>query len=279
MKRRELATKPRPFLRWAGSKKKLLPRLVEFWSPNYSRYLEPFMGSAVLFFSIAPQRAILSDINDELIEVFSAVKRYPRAIHSRLLELPRGKRAYYKIRKENSNGLGLIDRAVRFIYLNRFCFNGIYRVNQNGKFNVPYGGNSNAYVPTLEDFKSTSAALRRTNIIADDFESTLKKNVRKGDFVYIDPPYAQDNRKVFHQYRPNEFGLEDLNRLARSLDLINRRGAHFLLSYGWCPEALRIFRSWPHQKLMVHRNISGFVESRRLAAELLMTNIPEAHWS
>lgn len=267
-------TNPKPFLRWAGSKKKLLPRLIKFWSPNYSRYLEPFMGSAVLFFSIAPQQAILSDINEDLIDVFNAIKNSPKAVHRRLRELPRGKSAYYKIRQENTKGLGRLDRAARFIYLNRFCFNGIYRVNQSGKFNVPYGGNRNAYIPTLDDLHAASEILSGTKVLAEDFESILKRNVRRGDFIYLDPPYAQDNRKVFHQYRQNEFGIEDLRRLEKSINLIDDRSAHFLLSYGWCPEALRVFESWPHQKIMVQRNIAGFVKSRRLAAEMLVTNIP-----
>lgn len=237
------------------------------------------MGSAVLFFSLAPERAILSDINSDLINAFIAVKEHPRAVYNRLTDLPRGKRAYYKIRAESTKGYSLIDKAVRFIYLNRFCFNGIYRTNLVGKFNVPYGGNNKAYLPTLDDLQVASRVLQSAKLMAGDFEEVIKKGVRKGDFVYMDPPYAQDNKEVFHQYRPNEFGLQDLCRIKDALDLIEERGAYFLLSYGLCPEATKLFKHWPHRKLMVQRNIAGFVESRRRAAELLVTNIPDAHWS
>lgn len=230
------------------------------------------MGSAALFFSLDPAKAVLSDINEDLINAFMAVQTHPRAVYNRLSKLPRGKLAYYRIRAEGLRGYSSLDRAARFIYLNRFSFNGIYRTNLKGQFNVPYCNNRNAYLPTLEDLLLASNALSRASIIASDFETVLQNQIKEGDFVYLDPPYAQDNKNVFHQYRPHEFGLDDLERLDDMLHRIDNKGATFLLSYGYCPEACEVFDRWPQKKIMVQRNIAGFVDARRRSAELLVTN-------
>src|SRR5690348_2999207 len=166
---------PKPFLRWAGSKKKLLPQLSEFWSDSFKRYVEPFMGSAALFFSLDPKKAVLSDINEDLINAFIQVQAHPRAVHNRISKLPKGKEAYYKIRREGLKGSAL-DRAARFMYLNRFSFNGIYRTNLKGEFNVPYCNDRYAYLPTLEDLLCASRALSRAKIVASDFESILDRH-------------------------------------------------------------------------------------------------------
>jgi len=115
--------------------------------------------------------------------------------------------------------------------------------------------------------------LAKARIVEQDFESLLLKEVQKGDFVYLDPPYAMSNRRVFRQYGPDVFGTADLDRLAKLLHTINRRGAHFVVSYGWCAEAIKAFSTWPTKKVFTQRNIAGFAASRRKSAELIVTNI------
>ena len=269
-------SKNKPFLRWAGSKRKLIPKLISYWDKSFSRYVEPFMGSAVLFFAIKPSSAILSDINVNLIETFCAVRDHHRAISNRLSRFPLGKDEYYKIREEDTSKLSTLDQAARFIYLNRYCFNGLYRTNQSGKFNVPYAASKTGRLPTQNDLSNVAKILTSAEIKARDFEETLQ-DVHAGDFVYMDPPYAVQNRKIFRQYGPECFGTEDLTRLASSLPRLDRCGATFLVSYAMCQEALEAFAGWNIRQAQTQRSIAGFSRHRCKAIEILVSNrkLPE----
>jgi len=264
---------PGPFLRWAGSKRKLLPELIPYWPASCRRYVEPFAGSAVLFFAIKPPKAVLSDSNGELIRALKSVRDAPEEVYEALGDLPRGKESFYRIRKLNPESLDRIERVARFIFLNRFCFNGLYRTNVKGEFNVPFARSGTGDFPIKAAFLKSASALRRAVIREGDFERILSEVVQRGDFVYLDPPYAVGNRRVFRQYGPHSFGLEDLARLQRTLTEIDARGAKFVLSYAWCTEATATFSGWTHRRVYTQRNIAGFSEHRRKAAELLVSNI------
>lgn len=266
----------RPFLRWAGSKRKQLAVLSTFWKQKYRRYVEPFMGSACLFFEIQPDTAVLTDINGDLINTFLAVRDHPRAVSNRLSKLPLGERSFYRIREQRAADLRSLDAAARFIFLNRFCFNGLYRTNGAGHFNVPFGSPVKARLPTPAELSSVATKLRGCTIKHADFEETLNRT-KKGDFVYLDPPYAVGNRRMFRQYGPASFGLHDLQRLADTLQLMDDRGVKFVLSYASSPEASQFFTSWPRRRIFVQRNIAGFARHRRRAGEVLISNcFPEA---
>lgn len=263
----------KPFLRWAGSKRKVVSILAEYWSDSHERYIEPFMGSAVLFFRIQPKKAILSDINSELSDTYKSLKDNPSEVFKILSKYRKGKKAYYSLRNKDPNLLDQNSRAARFIYLNRFCFNGIYRTNNQGKFNVPYSEQPRSSLPTEEDLVLVSKSLRSARIMNADFAKVVNSNVKKGDFVYLDPPYAVQNRRIFRQYGPQTFGLSDLERLSNVLEEINKRGAYFLLSYAFSIEAKSVFKMWTQRRIITTRNISGFSEYRRRAVEILATNI------
>lgn len=262
-----------PLLRWAGSKRKLLPKLLPYWGEGYPRYLEPFAGSAALFYAISPPRAILSDINADLVETLTAVRDHPRAIYRRLVALPRGRRSYNRLRKMAPTSMESLDRAARFLFLNRFCFNGLYRTNVAGRFNVPYSPQGTGDIPSWKQFCASARHLRSATIFHGDFAKVLASTVRAGDFVYLDPPYAVANRRIFRQYGPQTFGLCDLERLVGCLHCIDAIGAKFVLSYAYCSEAVFMFKNWPCRKLFTQRNISGFAKHRRTAAEILVTNL------
>ncbi len=219
---------PKPFLRWAGSKRRLLPKLMPFWSGKYRRYIEPFMGSAALFFAVRPAAALLGDINPDLVETFLTVCSSPVAVHDALQQLPIGERAYYEIRQRASDSMTRIERAARFIFLNRFCFNGLYRTNLRGGFNVPFSPAKTGPLPAREELKCAARLLRTARIRCTDFEECLAEAAR-GDFVYLDPPYAVSNRRMFRQYGPCSFGIEDLSRLTAALTDLDRRGVHFVI--------------------------------------------------
>jgi DNA adenine methylase len=231
------------------------------------------MGSAQLFFHLDTDRAILSDTNYHLVEVFNQIKKNPYPIFIILRDMPISAKAYYRIRALEPAKLGINQRAARFLYLNRLCFNGLYRTNLQGNFNVPFSGESPELIIEYSLLKNASWKLQAAKIVQGDFENIIFKNVRKGDFVYLDPPYAIENVRIFRQYGPQTFGRFDLVRLKELLDVIHCRGAHFLLSYAHSDEAKSLFSKWHSDETSTTRNISGFAKYRRREKELLITNI------
>lgn len=261
------------FLRWAGSKQKIIPQLKAYWSNDNERYFEPFMGSAQLFFSLSPKQAILNDINKELVETYKQVQKNPYPIFRILREMRVSSKEYYRIRGQNPRSLGINQRAARFIYLNQLCFNGIYRTNQRGEFNVPFSGENQLKTFSLDVLVDVSKKLNNAEIYSDDFETVVRRYIRKNDFIYLDPPFAVANRRIFRQYGANSFGLDDLSRLNSLLGYIDRKGAKFLLSYAYCKESISLINDWNSKKLLVQRNVAGFSKFRRKSAELLISNI------
>lgn len=261
-----------PILRWAGSKRKILPVLAAYWTPSFKRYVEPFAGSSALFFKLQPDRAVLGDINSDLIETYEVIRDRPDDVFQAVSNMPQGENEYYAVRSQNTNRLRSFGRAVRFVYLNRYCFNGIYRTNLDGKFNVPYARIKPGVIPPIEDFRRCADLLHRASLKCGDFGSLLS-GVRAGDFVYMDPPYAVNSRRIFREYHQRQFSQRDLERLAEHLKTINRKGASFVVSYADCREARELFACWAVRRIRVRRHIAGFVSARRHAFELLATNI------
>lgn len=262
----------KPFLRWAGSKRKQLSRLRTFWSMDHERYIEPFCGSSCLFFDIAPPTAILGDNNPGLIELYRVVRDEPERLYRRLCRIKRDVATYNRWRALNPKSLDRETRALRFLYLNRNCFNGIYRTNSDGKFNVPMGRKPGTYF-SLDDLSKCSELLKNTKLVAGDFIKTLE-NIRPGDFIYMDPPFAMatNKRKVFREYSHRSFNTGDIPRFSDVLDQIDNIGADFLVSYADCSEARILAKSWDSVRLPVKRNIAGFIGDRKNAYELLITN-------
>ena len=153
----------KPFLRWAGSKRKQISRLRQFWRDDHLRYVEPFAGSACLFFAIQPARAVLADKNSQLIETYEVVRRDPGEVYDRVVALPRTKSVYYAQRSRDPRRLSTIGRAARFVYLNRNCFNGIYRTNTQGLFNVPFATSRAGAFVSREEFIAAARALTMWN--------------------------------------------------------------------------------------------------------------------
>ncbi len=259
------------FLRWAGSKRQLLPQLRNYWRGKDVRYIEPFVGSACLFFDLEPQDAILGDINQELIRTLRAIQHDINLVLESLRRLPKGKQAYYNVRNLDIRSLAEAEVAARFIYLNRNCFNGLYRTNERGQFNVPYGPPKNK-VPIEENLLAAARVLQNAILLDSDFELTVSY-ARPGDFVYLDPPYVVKNRRMFSQYCPGSFGETDLPRLARALRHLNKANVDFLITYADSSEARRLLAPWNPRRVWTRRNIAGFAGNRRGSYELLASNI------
>lgn len=264
----------KPILRWAGSKRKLLARLKPFWRPHHTRYVEPFAGSACLFFELQPEAAILGDTNHDLIHLYRQVRVDALGIHRRLSAIPRDPKTYYRWRAIDPASLDAQTRAVRFLYLNRNCFNGIFRTNVAGAFNVPFGGKQGKPLGRLErsDFMRSAKQLSQARLVSGDFSKTLELT-RPGDFVYLDPPFAVSSRRLFTQYGKKVFETSDVNRLASELRQLDKAGADFLVSYADCAEARGLAKKWNARRLLVRRNVSGFSDNRKHASEWLITNM------
>lgn len=261
-----------PVFRWAGSKRKLLPLLVNFVPSNFKKYIEPFAGSACLFFAIRPKRAILSDINRELIQTYMTIKKHPRLVFRWTKSLPDSIETYMRIRKQDTSQLDEIQSAARFVYLNRHCFNAIYRTNRQGNFNVPKGTKT-GQLPPESLFYRCSIALRSASLVAVDFEECLKR-VKRGDFVYLDPPYAASKNKRIGEYGPDSFQYADIHRLIKCLKFIDSMGARFLFSYTDCEDVLKLLpKRWYVERVKVYRHIAGFACHRQMANEIIVFNL------
>lgn len=260
-----------PILRWAGSKRKLLPALADFWAPGHRRYVEPFAGSAALFFHVQPARALLGDINSALIDTYDVLRDCPDDLHAAVARLPRTESRYYAMRSKREDELSQFQRAVRFVYLNRLCFNGIFRTNQQGGFNVPYAHTRAGSIPPVEQFRRCAHLLAGAHLKHGDFGAVLS-STRSGDFVYMDPPYAAPSQRIFREYDKRAFTERDLERLKEHLVTLHTKNVTFVVSYADSPAARKLFSAWHIQQVTVRRNVAGFVAARRTAHEILVTN-------
>lgn len=261
-----------PLLRWAGSKRKLIPIMRTLCPRDFRTYVEPFAGSACLFFALQPRQAILADFNRELIETYGTIAQNPDQVSDLLHGFPTTKEFYYRQRALRPEELEPSERAARFVYLNRFCFNGVYRTNRRGEFNVPRGLRTGS-IPTREQFRQAASVLRHSSLVCDDFEFVIRL-VQKNDFVYLDPPYTKQGTRYSGEYGYGAFASHDLERLSASLKTIDSKGATFLLSYKCNRDSLKLFGNWNIRRLKVHRHVAGFSEHRKNVFEILCSNKP-----
>ncbi|GJE18253.1 DNA adenine methylase [Methylobacterium marchantiae] len=259
-------------LRWAGSKRKSLPHLFRYWrGSERTHYLEPFCGSAALFFASEAEAATLCDKNEWLINFYRVVAEDPIAVYELSNSIPRCKDTYMFIRA-TAKANRTIESAAHFVYLNRNCFNGIYRTNKSGRFNVPFSAARTGEHPSGRTFLLAASKLRDAQLLSGDFEELVQNNSTASSFVYLDPPFATKNARVFTQYDSHSFGTSDINRLSRLLDYLDEINARFLVSYADVPEIYSLRNKWQWESIQVQRHISGFTAHRRNASEVLISN-------
>lgn len=265
-----------PFLRWAGGKRWLVPIVRDLVSQlEFRNYHEPFLGAGSIFFGIAPRgRAFLSDLNRELIDTYRAVASNPSRIASWLEKHPNTAEHYYKVRSQRHRGY--LQRAAAFIYLNHTSFNGLYRVNLQGHYNVPYGNRKFLQIPDLDHLVAVSDRLQRTGLTHGDFESCLRR-VRSGDLVFLDPPYTvAHTNNGFIRYNQRLFAFDDQVRLLSIIKEIDNIGAYYILTNAAHDSIRELFNPTKRCIELTRRSaISGTLASRGSARELLFTNIPE----
>lgn len=262
----------RPLIRWAGSKRSQLHALHSLVPTSFDRYVEPFCGSAALFYKLRPNKAFLSDINKNLIGFYQACKTDPRRVFQIAAGIPREKDTYIRIRRKFNEAQDCVRAAGYFYYLNQNCFNGLYRTNKDGDFNVPFSGSKTGERLSFQQFSDLCALLSKAEFRACDFEATIQANLKRNSFFFIDPPYAVTYRRPFTEYYKQAFAPDDLDRLIGCLEQIENANGYFLLTYD--ASLARIFkrRDWHHTHLTVRRNISGFASHRKTAKEVAISN-------
>ncbi len=265
-----------PFLKWPGGKRWLALQHGALFPREFHRYIEPFLGGGAVFFSLRPARAILADSNSELVNAYSCLKDSPEVIDRRLrrLHARHGRRLYYKMRAMVPRSA--LGRAVRFLYLNRTCFNGIYRVNQKGEFNVPIG--SKTLVQYSDGYLlSVSNSLRTASIRVADFEETISK-AGSGDFVFVDPPYTvMHNNNNFIKYNANLFSWVDQVRLSSVIRRAASRGAMIMLSNADHSSIRALYRDFGHHYRVARSSVLAAESDRRCkTTELVITTYETA---
>ena len=267
-----------PFLTWAGSKRTLLPEILRRIDEPARRYVEPFAGSACLFFALRPGKAVLADLNPNLIETYETLRAHPRQVARTLRGWSTSSTAYYEQRARDETQLDPVERAARFLYLNRLCFNGLYRTNRAGRFNVPFGDRSGA-MPSEGHLYRCSVALRSAELRSGDFEVTVT-DCGRGDLIYLDPPYTQRPEKSYGVYGYGSFDARDLKRMISLLERIDATGATFVFSYAAVPELVEeLSRRWCVDHVTTRGQIAASVRSRRQRSEILATNRPTRSWT
>lgn len=263
-----------PFLRWAGGKRWFTKYIDTFISKcDYVNYHEMFLGSGAVFFALSPSKnAYLSDLNQELIDTYSTIKTNPLEVIDELRTYINTKEFYYKIR--NKNFENPIQMAARFIYLNQTSFNGIYRVNLKGEYNVPYGYRSKSFLDE-NLLLNASKALKNAKLVCTDFFDT-KKNIKKGDLVFLDPPYTvSHNNNGFIKYNQTLFSLDDQVRLNEFIQYIKRKKAYFILTNAAHKTIKDIFDNGDKCIEVARASLIGGRKAKRgQVNEYVFTNIP-----
>ncbi|HHV46476.1 MAG TPA: DNA adenine methylase [Tissierellia bacterium] len=293
-----LNTETKPFVKWAGGKRQLLPIIIknlpkELIENRIKTYIEPFVGGGAVFFYIVENykldRIILNDKNEELIDVYRVIQNNVDALIDELRKVEKeylsldenGRKAYFYEKRDqyNSNKKDRILTAVNFIFLNRTCFNGLYRVNKKGEFNVPYGRYKNPTILDEENLRNVSICLKNVELHSGDFEE-IENYVDDKSFIYLDPPYRPlDATSNFTSYDKGEFNDDDQKRLAAFYRLLNEKGAKLMLSNS-DPKNIdekddffdELYKGFNIKRVYANRMINSNGKGRGKIAELLITN-------
>lgn len=266
----------RPFIKWAGGKARLVPELLRRLPDDASRrrHVEPFVGGGALFFARRPPSALLCDSNGHLIDTYKAVRNDLARVLDALetLATEHSEETFLKVRAlMNHAELPEVARAAMFIYLNKTAFNGLYRVNQAGEFNVPFGRYLNPKIRDPLGLTLASAVLQRAELACQDFVDTLERCGAE-DFVYLDPPYMPMTDTSFTAYTPGGFGDNEQARLADAIDQLDARGGRFLLSQSDHASVRARYARYHVEEVTNVRNVSCKGEGRGRVTELLIRN-------
>jgi DNA adenine methylase len=275
----------KPFLKWAGGKTQLLPQLERFLPQRFDGYHEPFVGSAAVFFHLCNlkasgelkaslKRISLTDSNEELVNCYRSVRDGVDGVIGWLEEhkANHNARYFYKVRAQNPRNMGDVERAARLIYLNKTCYNGLYRVNSKGQFNVPLGRYTNPGIFDADELRAASRALDEVSIEVADFREVLKQ-ARKGDLVYFDPPYYPLSKTAhFTSYTEKTFGKFEHESLALVFRALDEKGCKVMLNNSWTDFTRRLYAGYKRVELKASRSINSKASRRGKISEMVVVN-------
>ncbi|HCF29228.1 MAG TPA: DNA methyltransferase [Cyanobacteria bacterium UBA11049] len=269
----------RPFLKWAGGKRQLIPAIIANHLPKkYNTYYEPFIGGGALLFGLQPKKAVINDSNSELINCYEVVRDSLDELIDALKRHENEKNYYYAIRDwdrdKDYKRKNPVQRASRIIFLNKTCYNGLFRVNSQGQFNVPFGSYKNPNILDVAVLKAVSRYLNenQVEILNQDFQKAVK-DAKKGDFVYFDPPYDPvSDSASFTGYDINGFDREEQKRLRETFDDLNGRGCHVLLSNAYTGFIVDLYKNYNQTKISAIRAINSNAQKRGKVDEILVKN-------
>jgi DNA adenine methylase len=264
----------RPFLKWAGGKRRLLAQYRPYFPTGFARYHEPFVGSAAVFFDLEPADAILADSNRALVDCYTAVRDHVEVLIRQLdrLQARHTPHQFYRLRhRYNKARLDAVERAALFIYLNHTCYNGLYRVNGRGEFNVPAGRYLRPRISNPDGLRAASSALARARLVTSRFDKCVE-DIRRGDFVYIDPPYHRLDVGSFTSYTVEGFGENEHRELAGVVANLHAAGCRVMVSNSDTPLVRELYGAYRLIPIHAARPINSAAQGRGLVSELLILN-------
>jgi DNA adenine methylase len=274
-------TEIKPFVKWVGGKRQLIMHIEKRLPKKFNSYFEPFVGGGALFMHLKKESAIINDYSEDLINVYKTIKNHPKKLMDKLDEFENNHKSspneYYSEirgmdRLENWNKIDKITKASRFIYLNKACFNGLYRVNQMGYFNVP--SNKKEVVKTYDkdNILILSEYLKTNNvqILTGDFEKAVE-TAKKGDFIFFDPPYDMINGNSFESYTKDGFGVEGQKRLAELFKKLDKKGCYVMLTNHNTPLINELYKDYKIDVIEVKRMINADA-TKRTGIETIIYN-------
>lgn len=267
-----------PVLKWVGGKRQLMPEIKKY-IPKFTTYYEPFVGGGAVLFELQPTKAVINDVNDELINLYNVIKNDVDGLINELKKHENTSEYFYLIReldrdKNTYDVLSDVQKASRILYLNKTCFNGLFRVNSAGEFNTPFGNYKNPNIINEVTIKAVSKYFNESQIIFKntDFEDSLK-GIRKGSFVYFDPPYDPvSNSSNFTGYSKGGFDWNEQLRLKDLCDKLDRQGVKFLLSNSATQRIKDLYSGYRYETIQAKRSINSQADKRGDIDEVLIRN-------
>jgi DNA adenine methylase Dam len=255
-----LSTKP--FLKWAGGKTQMLEPILSHLPNDFNNYIEPFIGGGAVFFSLGHRKSIISDLNEELIITYIEVRDNVEMLIKNLSRHSHTEEHFYATRQMDLTTLSNSERAARLIFLNKTCFNGLYRVNKKGEFNVPYGKGKGSFL-NEENLKSASLALKETKIIHSEYSKVIKQYAKRNDFIFLDPPYQPVGKNAdFKRYTKEFFYEKDQIQLAEEFKSLVKRGCKVMLTNSDHPFILDLYKDYEIIVCNTKRMISSSSKTR-----------------
>ena len=267
--------KCKPILKWAGGKTQMLDSILPRFPDSYGKYIEPFFGGGAVFFALQPDNAVIADSNPELINLYSTVANNVDAVIDELRKFTNTEEMFYDVRSQDWESLSPVEAAARTIYLNKTCFNGLYRVNKKGQFNVPFGKYKNPKILDEDNLRAASSLLSKARIVCCDYSEVLENLTCPNDLIFLDPPYVPISEySDFKRYTKEQFYLEDHEKLAKIYRALSHKGCHVFLTNSNHPIVQNLYSDFKYEVIQTKRHISCDSKTRK-GEDVIISTIPE----